>query len=80
MYDKLLKPRQSFLITLYFILDQNQYNGSHTRDSDVDGTVWNIGTSSAPYDLSDEVRFETLKSQNDEHTTDTSYNTHFDHI
>jgi hypothetical protein len=80
VYDKLLKPLQSFLIILYFIPEQNQYNGSHTRDSDVDGTVWNIGTSSAASDLSDEVRFETLKSQNDEHATDTNYNTLLDHI
>jgi hypothetical protein len=34
----------------------------------------------AASDLSEEVRFETLKSHNDEYRTDTSYNTLFDHI
>jgi hypothetical protein len=34
----------------------------------------------AASDLSEEVCFETLKSHNDEHKADTSYNTRFDHI
>lgn len=37
---------------------------SHS-DRDGDVKVWNIGTSSAASDLSEEVRFEPLKSQKD---------------